>query len=140
MNLVTFLHIIIESGFALFCLMAVLSIRMYETGERRATKVIIATLLTNTVINISDAMAYFYRGDPTRTGYYMVRISNFVVFTGMFVLLALGSSLLDALLEEKGKGQDKRQRNAVYGLCGAGARQGGTVYFEDGRQRASMRK
>ena len=120
MNLVTFLHIIIESGFALFCLMAVLSIRMYDTGERRATKVIIATLLTNTVINISDAMAYFYRGDPTRTGYYMVRISNFVVFTGMFVLLALGSSLLDALLEEKGKGQDKRQRNAVYGLCGAG--------------------
>ena len=120
MNLITFLHVIIESGFALFCLMAILSIRMYDAGERKATKVITATLLTNAVINIADAFAYVYRGDPTKTGYNMVRISNFVVFTGMFVLLAFGNKLLDTLLEEKNAGEDKRQRNAVYGLCGAG--------------------
>jgi len=121
MNLVTFLHVIIESGFALFCLLAVLSIRMYDTGERKATKVIIATLLTNVVINIADALAYVFRGDPTSTGYHMVRISNFTVFAGMFVLLALGNKLLDTLLEERGAGENKRQRNIVYGLCGAGA-------------------
>ena len=120
MNLITFFHVTIESGFALFCLLAVLSIRMYDSGERKATKVIIATLLTNVVINIADSLAYVYRGDPTRTGYNMVRISNFVVFVGMFVLLAFGNKLLDTLLEEKGAGEDKRQRNAVYGLCGAG--------------------
>lgn len=66
MNLITFLHVIIESGFALFCLMAILSIRMYDAGERKATKVITATLLTNAVINIADAFAYVYRGDPTK--------------------------------------------------------------------------
>ena len=100
MNLITFLHITLESGFALFCLLAVLSIRMYDTGSRKATRAIIACLLMNTVINIADALAYVYRGDPTNVGYIMVRISNFVVFTGMFVLLALGNNLLDALLEE----------------------------------------
>lgn len=120
MNLVTFLHVIIESGFALFCLLAILSIRMYDFGERKATKVIIATLLTNVVINIADALAYVYRGDTTRAGYNMVRISNFVVFAGMFVLLAFGNKLLDTLLEERGAGEDKKQRNTVYGLCGAG--------------------
>ncbi len=120
MNLITFLHITLESGFALFCLLAVLSIRMYDTGSRKATRAIIACLLMNTVINIADALAYVYRGDPTNVGYIMVRISNFVVFTGMFVLLALGNNLLDALLEERGAGEDKKQRNTVYGLCGAG--------------------
>lgn len=120
MNLITFLHITLESGFALFCLMAVLSVRMYDTGGRKATKVIIASLLTNVVINIADALAYVYRGDPSDTGYIMVRLSNFVVFVGMFVLLAFGNQLLYTLLEEKGKGEDKRQRNAVHGICAAG--------------------
>jgi hypothetical protein len=116
MNLITFLHITIESGFALFCLLAVLSIRMYDAGERKATKVLIASLLTNAAINIADALAYVYRGDPTDAGYIMVRASNFAVFVGMFALLALGNKLLDTLLEERGTGEDKRQRNAVYGI------------------------
>ena len=120
MNLITFLHITIESGFALFCLLAVLSIRMYDAGERKATKVLIASLLTNAAINIADALAYVYRGDPTDAGYIMVRASNFAVFVGMFALLALGNKLLDTLLEERGTGEDKRQRNAVYGICGTG--------------------
>jgi hypothetical protein len=120
MNLVTFLHVIIESGFAMFCLLAVLSIRMYDSEERKSTKAIIACLLMNTVINIADAMAYVYRGDPTNVGFIMVRISNFVVFAGMFALLAFGNKLLDTLLEERGAGENKKQRNTVYGLCGAG--------------------
>lgn len=33
---------------------------------------------------LSDAIAYFYRGNTYRIGYYMVRISNFLVFTCNF--------------------------------------------------------
>ena len=33
---------------------------------------------------LSDALAYFYRGNTTMTGYYMVRLSNFFVFTCNF--------------------------------------------------------
>ena len=120
MNLVTFLHVIIESGFALFCLLATLSIRLYDTDERKATKVLIASLLMNTVLNVADAFAYAYRGDTSDIGYSMVRISNFTVFAGMFVLLALGNKLLDTLLEERGAGEDKRPRKAVYIICAAG--------------------
>ena len=72
------------------------------------------------VINIADAAAYVYHGEPTDPGYIMVRICNFAVFTGMFVLLAIGNKLLDTLLEERGGGADKRPCNAVYGICGAG--------------------
>ena len=121
MDLITFLHVFIESGFAMFCLFAVISVHLYVNGERSSSKALIAVLLINALINMFDVMAYIYRGDPTSTGYYMVRISNFAVFIGMFVLLAAGNKLLDALLEEKGAKEDKRPRSAVYGICLAGA-------------------
>ena len=120
MNLVTFLHVIVESGFALLCLLALLSLRLYDTAERKSTKVLRACLLMNTLINIADAFAYVYRGDTSDIGYSLVRISNFAVFAGMLALLALGNKLLDVLLEERGAGEDKRQRNAVFGICAAG--------------------
>ena len=83
MNLVTFLHVIVESGFALLCLLALLSLRLYDTAERKATKVLRACLLMNTLINIADSFAYVYRGDTSHLGYILVRISNFTVFAGM---------------------------------------------------------
>ena len=121
MDLRTFLHIILESAFAMFCLLSALYIRIYDTGTRKVTKVLTAALLTNAAVNIADALAYVYHGDPTDTGHSVVRISNFVVFIGMFVLLVLGNLLLESMLEEKGGGEDKRQYKAVYILCAAGA-------------------
>ena len=40
----------------------------------------------STVLLIFDRFAYIYRGDVSRTGYWMVRISNFLVF---FMTLAI---------------------------------------------------
>ena len=121
MELRIFLHVILESGFALFCLLSALYLRLYDRGSSREEKVLTAALLTNTVINISDSLAYVYRGDMTDTGYYMVRVSNFLVFIGMFVLIALGNMLLQTMLEERGGGEDRKHYNTVYILCAAGA-------------------
>ena len=119
MNLVTFLHIIIESGFATFCLLSVISIRLYDRGERKTTRAIISILLANTAINIADTLAYVYRGNTATIGYYMVRISNFIAIAGMFVLLALGNRLLDTILCARGAGEDRKYKNTVYGVCAA---------------------
>ena len=121
MELRTFLHIILESGFALFCVLSALYLRLYDKGTRKVTNVLLAALLTNTVINIADTLAYVFHGNPTKTGYFMVRISNFVVFIGMFTLLALGNLLLHSILEEKGAAENKRQYKTVFILCAAGA-------------------
>ena len=120
MDLVTFTHILLESGFALFCVLAAIYIQRYDVVLHRIRRVITAGLLINAVINIADSLAYFYHGDVSRAGYIMVRLSNFVVFAGMFVLLAAGCMLLDTVLEERGGGEDKRLRNIVYGMCAAG--------------------
>lgn len=117
MDLRTFFHIILESGFALFCMLAALYIRLYDNGSRRTPKVLTAALLMNTIINIADAVAYAYHGDTTDTGYTMVRASNFVVFMGMFALLALSNFLLETMLRERGAGGDWRQYKTVYIIC-----------------------
>lgn len=121
MDLRTFLHIIIESGFALFCLLSAIYIRLYDNRKSKTYRVMTVALLMNTVINIADALAYVYRGNPTDTGYRMVRISNFVVFIGMFALLALGNILLESMLQERGGGEDKKYYKAVFILCASGA-------------------
>ena len=36
-----------------------------------------------------DALAYFYRGNTGRAGYYMVRLSNFLVFTSNYSVFFL---------------------------------------------------
>lgn len=45
-----------------------------------------------------DRFAYIYRGDASSTGYYMVRVSNFVVFLmTLFVIFAFNQYLIDLL-------------------------------------------
>ncbi len=120
MQLEIFLHVIFESCFAFFCILAAIYMRQYRTVSREVNNVLIAALLVSAAINISDALAYLFRGNTTKTGYVMVRVSNFTVFIGMFVLLALGALLLDRLLEKGGGGKDKRLRNQAFIICLAG--------------------
>lgn len=57
----------------------------------------------STILLISDRFAYIYRGDTSRLGYWMVRISNFLVF---FMTLAIVHSInlyvVDLLKNEGG--------------------------------------
>lgn len=119
MDLKIFLHIIIESGFALFCILAAIYIRMYTAAERGVRRTIMAGLITSAVINISDALAYLFRGSLTETGLVMTRVTNFIVFAGMFVLLGVGNFLFDEVLEIRGGGKDKRLRDTVFAICAA---------------------
>ena len=89
-------------------ILAVLAMMSKSLSHRRRR--IIAQLEVGAMLLlISDRQAYIYRGDTSALGFWMVRISNFAVFTGMFVLLGFGNKLLDTLLEEKDAGENKKQ-------------------------------
>lgn len=120
MDLTIFLHVIIESAFALFCIMAAIYIRLYDAVSKKITAVLTAGLLISSAVNIADAAAYLYRGESTQASFYAVRVSNFIVFAGMFALVAFGSFMLDAVLEKRGGGEDKRLHKAVLCICAAG--------------------
>ena len=120
MELVTFLHITIESGLSMLCIIMAIYLRLYDHGSHRHIRVETGGLLLNAFINIMDAMAYFFRGDLSDTGFFMVRITNYSVFAGMFLLIVAGSMLFDAVLEERSAGSDKRLRNASCAVSLAG--------------------
>ena len=57
--------------------------------------------LISALLLIFDRFAYIYRGDPSSLGYWMVRISNFIVFSMQIcVLEALNMYLCDLFLRE----------------------------------------
>lgn len=141
MDLTTFLHVIFESGFGLFCVLAAIYLHLYSFVTIKTRRVITAALLVSAFINFADTLAYFFRGSTTPAGYVMVRISNFAVFAGMLALLALGSLLLDRVLEETGAEEDKKLSHAIYGICAAGivmlaaSRIFGFLYYFDEQNR-----
>ena len=58
------------------------------------------------VLLLADRYAYIYRGDPSVTGFYMVRITNFLVFfLNSVILYAFNIYLIDICCDE---GEDRR--------------------------------
>lgn len=141
MDLTTFLHVVFESGFGLFCVLAAIYLQLYASVMGDPRRVLTAGLLVNAVINFADTLAYFFRGNVSHAGYVMVRISNFMVFAGMLALLAVGCLLLDTVLGENGAKEDRKLSKGVYGTCAAGmvllviSRLAGFLYYFDEQNR-----
>ena len=74
---------------ALFCVAAGGSIQASGREALRRNWVQYVLLLTNAVLLVSDAAAWYFRGDASVLGYYMVRISNFIVFFSSYMILLL---------------------------------------------------
>ena len=73
--------IVILFGLAFFCLQVgvfLLSGHKLKNNSRRT--LILLQFITGLLL-IFDALAYIFRGHSSQTGFYMVRISNFMVFT-----------------------------------------------------------
>lgn len=70
-----------------FCLVAAVCFFWGKDYEPRTRKWMIWMQLSTALLLFSDANAYFFRGAPGTTGYWMVRISNFLVFLSLDVTL-----------------------------------------------------
>ncbi len=66
-----------------FCLVAALCFYLEKNYEQRTRKWMIRMQLSAAVLLIGDANTYFFDGMPGTTGYWMVRVSNFLVFFGL---------------------------------------------------------
>ena len=72
---------------SLFCLIAALSFWWGKNFEKRTRRWMIWMQLSASLLLSSDATAYIFRGMPGRVGYWMVRISNFLVFFTLDITL-----------------------------------------------------
>ena len=78
---------------------------VYFTGalSRKRKLTLMALESFATILLCSDRLAYLYRGDLSRTGYWMVRISNFLVFLmTLEVVLMLNIYISDLMTKEGG--------------------------------------
>ena len=70
------------------------------TKKRRMTLMLLE--LSAMFVMIADRRAYIYRGDPSTLGWWMVRISNFMVFFLMLVVIFCFNRYLGDLLTNEG--------------------------------------
>lgn len=85
-----------------FCLLlAVFGIIMKIQPKKKKISLIMVEISTM-ILLFADRYAYIYRGNITQTGYYMVRISNFLVFTMNYVILDAYNTYMQSLLRQLG--------------------------------------
>ncbi len=71
---------------ALFCVMAAIS-TMVPGRKDEASRKLVQMELINAMLLICDTFAWIFRGNVSTLGYYMVRISNYLVFVLNYCLL-----------------------------------------------------
>ena len=91
------------SGFVALCV----CVTTWLSKSRKLALVMIE--LSAMLLLLFDRYAYIYRGDESSTGYYMVRISNFIVFfMTLFILFAFNRYLRDVFSNEGGMEKTSR--------------------------------
>ncbi len=85
------------------CAVLVIMALMSSTLSSRRRRILAVIEATGMFLLISDRFAYMYRGNTSETGYWMVRISNFLVyFLTLFAVHSVTLYLTDLLKNEGG--------------------------------------
>ena len=83
------IHVALLLWGCIFSLIAALCIFMSTNFEKNKRKILLHMLLACAILLLSDAIAWGYRGEADKVGYYIVRISNFLVFLFSDIMLGL---------------------------------------------------
>ncbi len=98
---------------SLFCLVAAICFFWGVNYEKKTRRWMIWMQLSTAVLLFSDALAYFFRGEPGSMGSWMVHISNFLVFLLSDVTLFFFARYVNStLLREEERKKLKRVRCA----------------------------
>lgn len=97
------IQITLELWGAFFGMICLAVVFFESRNDSKRSKALITMLLFCCILQISDAVAYMTRGTVTPLGYYLVRVSNFVVFWSIPALSAATLEYILACANETGK-------------------------------------
>lgn len=83
------LHVSFEMWGSVFCFIIALSMFFGRNFETKRRRILMEMQFLTAVLLLMDACAWGFRGNASQIGYYMVRISNFMVFVLSDVVLLL---------------------------------------------------
>lgn len=89
----------IEVMLAILCILIWIITMVWRKGNKHPFHYIWAIDLITVGLLISDIFAIIYRGNLSQTGYYAVRISNFIYFIFLYSMALYSSFLLEYLFE-----------------------------------------
>ena len=93
-----YIHFSIEMWGALFCVVATISVFITRRFDKVRANKLTNLLVASTLLMVSDAFAWMFRGNPTSTGYYAVRIANFCAFFFGFLVMPLVAEYISYLI------------------------------------------
>lgn len=115
------LHIALLMWGCVFCLIAALCMLMSRNFNKEKRKWLLLMQLSCAILLGSDAVAWAFRGYPGNIGFWVVKISNFLVFLYSDIVLMMYHGYVCCYLFEKHPEHKKRLWiNAVYVLCTLG--------------------
>ncbi len=123
MNTVSLLHISFEIWGGIFCLLTAVVVFFGSSFDRERAMLLLRFLIMTAIIGVFDALAWLFRGDVSNLGYYMVRIANFMVFLGNYILIMTGSRYLRYIVTNSVPRQEGRGK--------ASGRWDWVVFFSD---------
>ena len=85
------------------CGVMALFVHMTDTMSKSRKRALILMELSAMILLIADRRAYMYRGDPSTKGWWMVRISNFLVFFLTLAVIYFYNMYLVDLFTHEGK-------------------------------------
>ena len=115
------LHIALLMWGCVFCLIAALCMLMSKNFNKEKRKWLLLMQISCAILLGSDAAAWAFRGYPGTMGFWVVKISNFLVFLYSDIVLMMYHGYVCCYLFQKHPEQKKRfWINAVYAVCTLG--------------------
>lgn len=102
------IHIALELWGAFFCMVTAVCAFAWKKSGGTAGKMLGWLLVSNAVLLTADTFAWFFRGNPTMTGYVGVRVSNFLVFVENYIMLFFFVRYLYYILPAEKRKQARR--------------------------------
>ena len=98
---------------SVFCLLAAFCLFLGKEYNKERRKWMLWMQLSTAVLLGSDALAWIFRGNPEPIGYYMVRISNFLVFALTDLILLFFQQYIGCHLFKEERLKNGRIRAAI---------------------------
>lgn len=108
MPIKSLVQVTMELWGALFCVVCCIIIFAGRRADDARNKMLRYIFIGNIVLLVADSLAYIYRGNITNIGYYMVRITNLLVFLTYITISVLYVGYSGIMIEVAGNKYNKK--------------------------------
>ena len=108
MSSLALFHIFIEFWGALICIFALIGVVLVHSKKKTHKAVRIALQVCCLLLMVNDSLAWAFRGQAGNIAYYVVRISNFMVFFSNYVYMSIMSVFIWQIIRELDERMPKR--------------------------------